>query len=166
MKNNKGFSYVEFLIVIGIMAVLVSMVSISMGLISRTNVNRGAEKLNSSINRARNMAMAKGTERSIVKITFDGSKYYCYVGNSTNSAQGEEEEIAISPITIGYCENGSNTEIGITATNPLILKFDQSTGSFKAMANGKYCSKIIVTNEDKTATITLYPETGKTEIGN
>ncbi len=166
MKNNKGFSYVEFILVIGIMAVLVSMVSISMGLVSRTNVNRGAEKLNSSINRARNMAMAKGTDRSIVKITFDGTKYYCYVGSATGDSSKGREEIAMSPVTIGYSVQGGSSVQLITTTNPLVLKFDQSTGAFKAMSDGKYVTKLVFTNSDKTASITLYPETGKTEIGN
>lgn len=166
MKNNKGFSYVEFILVIGIMAVLVSMVSISMGLVSRTNVNRGAEKLDSSINRARNMAMAKGTDRSIVKITFDGTKYYCYVGSVTGDSSKGREEIAMSPVTIGYSVQGGAAVQQITTTNPLVLKFDQSTGAFKAMADGKYVTKLVFTNSDKTASITLYPETGKTEIGN
>ena len=88
------------------------------------------------------------------------------LGSATGDSSKGREEIAMSPVTIGYSVQGGAAVQQITATNPLVLKFDQSTGAFKAMSDGKYVTKLVFTNSDKTASITLYPETGKTEIGN
>ena len=37
-KNNKGFSYVEMILVLAIIAILIAMIGLSMGLVSRTNI--------------------------------------------------------------------------------------------------------------------------------
>ena len=164
-KNNKGFSYVEVLLVIAIMAILITMISITMGLLSSTNVNRGAEKLSSSLDRARNVAMAKGTSRGTIEITSDGDKCYCFVGSSSSSNKLEErEQLSASPVVIGYFETGNSDMITVSPTTPLVIKYDQSTGTFLALSNGNYCERIVFTNGDATAEIVLYPATGKSEL--
>lgn len=164
-KNNKGFSYVELILVMAIMAILVAMVSISMGVVSRSNVNRGAERLNASLSKARNAAMAKGTDRGTIEITCDGSKYYCFVGSSTSTNKiAERQEIGASPMVVGYYLKGNSEMITIQAGTPLILKYNQSTGAFKELSGGGYCDKIVFTNGSSTAEIKLYSATGKTEL--
>ncbi len=165
--NNKGFSYVEFILVIAIMAILVGIMSLSMGLIGRTNINRGIEKVSSSLSQARNSSMARGTTRGSFEISFDGSKYYCYVGDTDASNKDElKETLVSSPVIVGYyLEGDPDTLYQVTATDSLVLRYDQSTGAFKPLnASGDHCDKIVMIHGDDEVEIKLYPETGKTEL--
>ena len=160
--NNKGFSYVEFILVIAIMAILVGLTALSMGLVARTNVTRGAEKLYSSLSQARSASLAKGTLRGALVISYDGSKYYCYVGDPSNPNMMElREELVTSPVEIGYYEEGDDTLQKMLAGDSLYIYYDQSTGAF----TGSICySEIVLINGDKTASIKLHEATGKSEL--
>lgn len=163
--NNKGLSYVEFIIVIAIMAIAVGLVSLSMGLVSRTNINRGAEKVSSSLNQARNTAMARGTDRGTIEISFDGATYYCYVGSLSSPNKVDlMDELVSQPATIYYKVQGSDDLIEVTQANPLVIKYNQSTGAFLAMPSGDYCSQIILQHKDQSTGIQLHPATGKSEL--
>lgn len=168
--SNKGFSYVEFILVIAIMAILVGVMALSMGLIGRTNINRGIEKVSSSLNQARNSSMARGSIRGAFEISYDGTQYYCYVG-AAGAADKEElqEELVASPVIVGYYLAGdADTMYQVTESNPLRIQYNQSTGSFKpiTLADGSevFCDRIVMIHGDKVAEIKLYPETGKTEL--
>lgn len=165
--NNRGFSYVEFILVIAIMAIMVGIAALSMGLVNRANVNRGIEKVGSSLNQARNSAMAKGYVRGTFEITRVGDTYYYFVGDANSTEKDNLKDTLISsPATVGYYVviDGTETLIPITATNPLVIQYNQSTGAFRPMADGNYCTGIVLTNGDKEAVIRLYPETGKSEL--
>ncbi len=164
--NNKGFSYVELILVIAIMAILVGVMSLSMGLVGRTNINRGIEKVSSSLNQARNSSMARGYIKGAFEISYDGSQYYCYVGAAGASDKEElKEELVASPVIVGYyLSDDADTMYQVTETNPLRIQYNQSTGSFKPVVDSVYCDRIVMIHGDKVAEIKLYPETGKTEL--
>lgn len=167
--NNKGFSYIELLIVLAIMAIMVGIMAISMGLIGRTNVNRGAEKIVNSMNRARNMAMAKGTDSGVLQIELSNGKYYCYAGNVTSSERESiRQDLVSEPVSIGYyLEGDSDTLYTLTDGSYLTLNYNSSTGAFLPMTVGgtsAYCKYIVLTNGDTEAKIELYPATGKCEL--
>lgn len=166
-KNNKGFSYVELILVIAIMAILIGVASLSIGLVSRANINRGVEKVGSSLNQARNSAMAKGYLKGTLEITQVGDTYYYFVGDANSTNKDDIKEVLVSsPATVGYYikVDGAETLIPVTESNPLVIQYNQSTGSFRAMADGNYCTGIVLANGDKEAVIRLYPETGKSEL--
>lgn len=166
-ENNKGLSYVEFLIVIAIMAIAVGLVTFSMGLVSRTNINRGADKVSSSLNQARNTAMARGSDRGTIEISYDGATYYCYVGSPTSPNKADlTDELVSSPATIYYKVQGSDDLIEVTQSNPLVIKYNQSTGAFLPMASGEYCSFIVLQYKEQSTGIQLHPVTGKSELVN
>lgn len=165
--NNKGFSYVEMILVIAIMAILIGVMSLSIGLVSRANVNRGIEKVGSSLNQARNSAMAKGYLKGTFEITKVGDTYYYFVGDANSTNKDDLKEVLISaPATVGYYViiDGSETYVAVTSANPLKIQYNQSTGAFRAMADGNYCTGIVLANGDKEAVIRLYPDTGKSEL--
>ena len=114
--NNKGLSYVEFIIVIAIMAIAVGLVSLSMGLVSRTNINRGAEKVSSSLNQARNTAMARGTDRGTIEISFDGKLLY-------SSKVGKEFNIKLDEIHLWDLENPNLYDVVVKNKNDLVKTY-------------------------------------------
>ncbi len=164
-RNNKGFSYVEFILVIAIIAILIGLAGLTIGLVSRNNITRGIEKVGSSLNQARSTAMARGSERGAIEISFDGKHYYCYVGDVTSSDKDNlKTEFATAPVEVGYYVEGDSEFHPVTQSAPLVLKYNQSTGAFLPMASGKNCKTIELRRDDKTATIVLYPATGKNEL--
>lgn len=166
-KNNKGMSYVELLLVLAIMAILVAVASLTIGLISRTNVNRGAEKLVSAINLARSTSMARGRSDGALEITYDGDNYYYYIGNVSAANKDDlKVEFLSSPATVTYATAAAPAnQVPFTR---LIINFDQSSGKivacFDQSANVIICDNITLSNGDKTATIKVYPATGKCDL--
>lgn len=164
-NNNKGFSYVELILVIAIIAIVVGLVSLSMGLVGRTNVNRGAEKLYSSLSQARSTSVTRGTERGMLTISCDGNKYYCYIGSLTNPNADElKEALVSSPVEIGYYYEGDDTLHKITAGTSLSIGYDKASGAFIAIGENPCCSQIVLINGDKTAAVKLHVATGKCEL--
>ena len=167
-KNNKGMSYVELLLVLAIMAILIAVASLTIGLISRANVSRGAEKLASTFNQARSVSMARGTSNGVLEITFDGSNYYYYVGSSTDP---DKEDMKVkfisSPAVVTYALDSAPTT-QIPMGTMIKVEYDQSSGSIKRCidASGNVVSfhSITLTNEDKSATIRIYSATGKCDL--
>ena len=78
--NNKGFSYVEMLMVLAIMAIMIGMVTISVGLISRNTVSRTLEKVESLCNRTRINALTKGSTQGYLNMAQFSDGVYAYVG--------------------------------------------------------------------------------------
>lgn len=165
-KNNKGFSYVELIIVLAIIAVLIGMVSITIGLVSRTNVAKAADKLENTLNQARTTSMARGSSRGTITIRCGNDGWYYY------SVGGGEDVKLVSTqakISLSYSENSGG--VVTTSTNTLTsgsavtISFEQSTGAFRTIpGTSYYWENITIQNGDKIAEITLYPHTGKCEI--
>ncbi|MBR3040936.1 MAG: prepilin-type N-terminal cleavage/methylation domain-containing protein [Lachnospiraceae bacterium] len=86
-NNNKGFSYVEMLMVLAVMAIMIGMVTISIGTINRNTVARTSEKLESLSNKARTSALTKGSQNGYLNLCEVGNGVYVYVGEMlTNPA--------------------------------------------------------------------------------
>lgn len=159
-KNNKGFSYIELILVLAIMAIMVGLITLSIGTVSRANVNRGAEKLESFLNRARSNTMARGTERGMLSISCEDGAYYCYVG-SPAAINKETELLVSSGVQIGYyINNGTSMEM-LEDGETLYVKYVPSTGAFMPLSGSDYCTSIVLMNGDKVRTIVLHTATGK-----
>ncbi len=170
--NNKGMSYVELLLVLAIMAILIGVVSISVGLIGRTNVTRGAEKLSSTINQSRSTSMARGSNKGQIEISYSNGRYYYYVGDSAAADKEEQKvEFLASPGVLTYGP-ASNPGAAVTVDDNgeiLVIRFNQASGSIKEFMDQEgnmYTGTIDVTltNGDKSTTVRVYQATGKCEL--
>ncbi len=170
-KNNKGMSYVELLLVLAIMAILIGVVSLSVSLIARTNVNRGAEKLASTLNQARSTSMARGNLNGRLEISCTGGRYYYYVGNLTDSDKEEQKvEFLASPGVVSYAPaSNPGDSVQISDGQVLIISFNQSSGSIRDFSdhegnNYSGTMDITLSNDDDSAVIRVYQATGKCEL--
>lgn len=123
--NNKGFSYVEMIIVLAIMGIMVGFLSISISTNYRNEVARTAEKFESRVNQARTAALTKGTANGNLNIAYVDNAYYTYIGeklSDANNVKLKGEKLCNGNITMILVGN-------IDAGSPYrCLTFKQSTG--------------------------------------
>ncbi len=165
-KNNKGFSYVELILVLGIIAIMMGIMALSMSLIGRTNVNKGCDSLNSAMNQARTTSMARGRTNGQITISCEGSKYYYYIGNpSTSEHEKDKIKFASSPVQVSYTlKSNPGVLQDLDEGETISIRYDQSTGAFGMASVGDFVETIVFSNGDQMATIKCYIPTGKTEI--
>lgn len=124
MKNNKGFSYVEMILVIGIVAIIASFATISIGLVSRNNVTKAADKVYSKVSEARMMTIAKGVEKGAAVLEYQNGTYYCVL-------DGEYYKVASDPISISVIKD-DGTVISVSDAGTVPIKFSRNTGGLNS----------------------------------
>lgn len=165
MKNNKGFSLLELIITITILAVVTSASFVGFGYLFKTNVKNTVKKINTSLHKTQNYTTSKSSGgRDIgMRLTVDSSGNYCvqYIG----VPEQKNQTIGKSNLTLKcYKTDGSVTTVGST---PVDIYFDRSTGGLLPADENVpdvYWSKIeILVNGTGRCTITISKITGKTE---
>lgn len=160
MKNNKGLSYVELLVVISILTVATALAAISMSVVSGTNVNSGVEKLRSSYNNARMTSLAKGTANGSLYLRVESDRMYCFVGSQNDPLFSETkswELISKSPVDVTFIQEDGTR---VPGSGTICFSFNQDSGTLKQCPY----SKIELATEKRNCTLTVYKHTGKCEI--
>ena len=162
-NNNKGFSYVEMLMVLAIMAIMIGLVTISVGLIGRTTVSRVADKMESLCNKARTNALTKGSNQGWLNLAQTGGQVYAYVGekiadDDVASVKAKGEKICSSDYEIITNFSGSAT-IGTSDGKVHRIPYLQSTGGVIGGMSGRIIVK--KKNSNKTESFGIYGQTGK-----
>jgi prepilin-type N-terminal cleavage/methylation domain-containing protein len=164
-KNNKGFSLVELIIVLAILAVVTSVSIVGLGYLFNTNVKSTIRKINSSLLKTQSYTTSKSSGGRDVgmRLTVDGSGNYCvqYLGIGQ-----EDEVIGKSNLTIRcHKTDGSTTTVSST---PVDIYFDRSTGGLLSVEESVpdvYWEKIeILVGGTSKGIVTISKVTGKTEI--
>lgn len=163
--NNKGLSYVELILVIGILLIATGIVSLSIGIISRNNVTATVNKIDVAFKRAQSSSMAKGDKNgALIFFCENGSVYYKIGINST-----EKNKIASGPVKVKFGTYQLGDGENIT------YMYNQATGSVNATGSydfglgtfnsfGSISSYVNVENNSHTQHIHLIPQTGKTIV--
>lgn len=163
MKNNKGMSYIELILVLSIALILTGIGTFSYGMIRRTNITKAADKTISKINEARSMKMVKGCDATgkdngIIAFTNKNGNIYCYVGkdfDSIDMSSQDWEKICVKPVTMEVTDkSGSTSELGENGV--VKTKFKQSTGE---ITDG--ITNITYKTSKNSVRIKIYKATGK-----
>jgi prepilin-type N-terminal cleavage/methylation domain-containing protein len=170
-KDNRGFSLVELIVVIAIMAVLVGVASVSVGLLSGKQAKQTRDELKSKLESVRIQTMGKRTVTAVLAANASGS--YELVVTSTLDASAEPE---ITTYTLGgsscaiyyscdkdcvYAADGD--DLTALTGGGLTMEFDRSSGAMKALNGSSYLYHLYVVQNNKVYGIRFYPETGKME---
>ena len=128
LRNHKGISYIELILVIGIMVLVVGIVSLSVGLINRNNVTKSIEKLDIGFKKAQAASMARGEKAGALVITTDGKNYYYRVGIDSS------EKIAFAPASCSIrvkagASADDDDDLIISESNNLTFIFKPTTGA-------------------------------------
>lgn len=181
-NNNKngGFSLVELIVVIAIMAVLTGIASMSLASVMGVSVKQCARDIQSAANQTRVSTLGK--DEVIMTIT-KGNKaksseaYYCTI--VTKDGLGKtienEEKIGKSNLGITYvlCDSKGNktSDITLDDTHSLTIKFNRGTGAMApcmksdgSSGGDYYCMQIKVKKNSTEKIISFYPETGKVSL--
>lgn len=158
MRNNqKGFSMIELIVTIAIMAVVTTGGVLSFSLVTGRQVIGCTEEIVSYISQTKVQALSRADAQLEIFVKNDG----VYVNLSV---EGRDVKVGKSGLQVKYkTQNGA--EMTLSETDRLKLTFDRSSGAFLALADGtvdgSYCVEITVENGRHSRTIILVPQTGK-----
>ncbi len=166
MKNNRGLSLIEVIIVIAIMAIVGVSGFAFMTLQSNSKVNECANKISASISKVRVDAMSKSKTPGdcYVEVGKEANGKY-YIKKCTPA--GESKDIVgNSNITIKFYSPDSD-EYTVSASTVLTLKFDRTTGGFVPTTpetDSEHVAKILVNNGKREIELNLSSITGKVQM--
>lgn len=172
MKNNKGFSLLEMIIVIAILAVVASVSFVGLGYLYSTNIKSSVKKINSSLLKTQNYTMAKSNGGRDVYMRInqasDGNYYieYWRVSGETRVKIQDDEKIGKKNLTV-TCHKDDGSTATVSVGSPVDVYFNRSTGGLLPITAGGdvYWSKIEITaNGANRCTVTISKVTGKTEV--
>jgi len=128
-KNNKGFSLIEVVVVMAIMAILIgSSVSIYSS-IGRNRQKKLVDTTKDVINTLKSDSLSKeGSYRLVIKKSGDA---YVGVTQKKNASDVWEDKKTTQISDVGTITEGSNS---VTETDWIILAFNKSDGSFQTVA--------------------------------
>lgn len=173
IKNNKGFSYVEMILVLGIIAIMMGIIALSTNLIGRTNVNKGCDNLNNAMTQAKTSVMAKGDADCSMSVFCQDGKYYYYIGDAYSpDIDVDKVEFASLPVNITYStQSAPGVAYTLGEGDVLVVRYYATSGAFAladlpddAPVDMDFIETISFVHKDKMCTIRCYPATGKTVI--
>jgi len=167
MKDHRGVSLVELIVVLAIMGVLAGAGVSLFGTLTGAKLNEASDKITAALGRTRTEALSRSDAEFTLYQNANG-KYYVdiyYSGNTGGTTI--TEEVGASQLSMSYSNSDGTTTV-ISGTNQLKIQFDRSTGAIKSAyeSNGSsiYTKNIVISAGTRTKTITLYTLTGKYSV--
>lgn len=182
-NNNKngGFSLVELIVVIAIMAVLTGIASMSLASVMGVSVKQCARDIQSAANQTRVSTLGKDEVIMTITKAKSSQAYYCTIVSTIVTKDGlgktieNEEKIGKSNMDITYVLSDSKgnktSDITLDDTHSLTIKFNRGTGAMApcmksdgSSGGDYYCTQIKVKKNSTEKIISFYPETGKVSL--
>lgn len=133
--NNKGFSLIELIVTIGILAAITGSLIWSTSFLEAGNTRKCAEQIDALLGKARIETMSKSDDYSLV-IYQDAEKYYARITSTPLTDTTKGTELGSHKIKIYYRVEGEASDRQVLGAAQLVLQFDKSTGAFKPPAVG------------------------------
>ena len=162
-KNNEGFSLVELIIIIAVMAVLTVSIVTYTGLIGDSNAKKCAKELGNSLSETKVCAMSRAEAKLIVYADSSG----VYVKKVQSGRADKTEKIGKKGVKLGYIDirnSTTYTAVGTTEDTGIVIQFDRASGACKKMDSGKYCYGFKITAGDASYKVNIEPLTGKIAV--
>lgn len=163
--NNGGYSIIELIIVLAIIAIIISTVFYSIILVFSANAKSCANNLQRSIGECKVTTMGKSAAYMELYRDADQNVYTrMYVMDSGGSyVPSEPQKVGTSRVYVAYTpEGGAETEL--LAGDKIEIRFDRASGGFEEDASGNIYEKLHVQGGSKKYEIVLTKLTGKSEV--
>ena len=162
--NNSGFSLVELIVVISIMAIVTGALTYSLSLMFSRNAESTARQIDDSLSEVRMLSMAK-EGRFVMRILMDAEgnaeRIAIYKDDTEDKSVRLEKKAVVSCSGDYSSSGGSNIEIEFdkASGNVVYVGAVRASGSTVTGASGVY--EIVVEAKNKTKTVTLVAGTGR-----
>lgn len=185
-ENNKGYSVVELIVVIGIMAIMLAGTALSISVVTNSRATECAQNISSQLSETRSGSMSRADEQMVLAykaknpavdaaLTSDGfyttNTVYTINKNAVSQPLGEPEikKVGHKDVTVVVWLDGDTSGRTMDENSSLTISYDRSTGALENVtykdATGsetiKKLSKIVISSGSRVCTITFIPETGK-----
>lgn len=164
-NNNNGYSIIELIIVLAIIAIIISTVFYSIILVFSANAKSCANNMQRSIGDCKVTTMGKSAAYIELYRDADQNVYTrMYVMDSGGSyVPSEPQKVGTSRVYVAYTpEGGAETEL--LAGDKIEIRFDRASGGFEEDASGNIYEKLHVQGGSKKYEIVLTKLTGKSEV--
>ncbi len=164
IKDNRGISLVELIVVIAILGVMVGVTSLSVAFMYTRDANYVAVRIDDALTEARMLSMSREGEFSyVLHIDSDSDKSTVTINNKVAGVESEYKKILLDKrVTIAVTGAG----IAAGAGDDVTIVFSKTNGSVKtingAAASGAYTIKVTSErNTSKYRDVTLISATGR-----
>ena len=181
MKNNKGFSLMELIVVIAILGVVIGYIGVRANVIFGYSAKEARTKIYSSLENLRVSALSKSRSSAdtiksggglnpeldiYIEIYQEGNGIY-YVSYHEDGLDDVVNKLGPKSILIQYELKDGTTHLVGNKGDGLFLAYNRSTGGFIPQGTGatNTVNKIITSSADKTYVLDLMPSTGKVLYG-
>lgn len=179
MKNNRGFTLIELMVVVAIVSILVGAMTYSINSVSSTRAKKFASDLNAMISQCRVDTMSGAPSPTYLEISQDENGDY-YGTLYEGGAEKAKQKLGGSGISCSFITDSiaaQSYSISGNNSTALYLAFDRATGAFSKLtdvkssdsalnvASGNYCTSITIASGGGSYTITLVPNTGYHSVG-
>lgn len=173
MKDNRGMSLVEIIIVVAIMSTFIGVMGYGISMISGKPAEECAQKLLSAIQHTR--TITTGKQDTTITIFMDSEERIVtkevsvrLLDNDGNTTTEERESVVGAKGVTVVCTMSDRTTVNIAGTK-VELKFDRGSGALRSTRindtdYGTLCTLITISKGDKIRYITITPVTGKLEL--
>lgn len=159
-SENGGFTLLELLVVILIMAVVAGTLVVTVSGLFRSSEVRAANVLTEGISDGRVAAMSRVDGTVAVKISKESSGYYIetVIGDGSGGYEdaGDSKELCNNMLSI--CTVRGSTVTEISEGSPVYLTFDKASGAFKDSSTP---DRIRIKRNDSYTDVVLVKDTGR-----
>ncbi len=165
VNNNNGYSIIELIIVLAIIAIIISTVFYSIILVFSANAKSCANNIQRSIGDCKVTTMGKSAAYMELYRDADQNVYTrMYVMDSGGSyVPSEPQKVGTSRVYVAYTPKG-DVETELLAGDKIEIRFDRASGGFEEDASGNIYEKLHVQGGSKKYEIVLTKFTGKSEV--
>lgn len=153
--NNEGFSLVELIIIIGIIAVVTSVAYFGFGYLSMARAKGCATRINSGLSTAKTQTMSKALPSNLFIYKYDDNYYLKYSENDTVALDEDGEKIGSGAISITM-KDASGSTTTLANGSSYRIKIARHDGSYKEAPQ-----TITITDSSSTYIVYLVRDTGK-----
>lgn len=181
MKDNKGFSLLELLVVIAVLAVMGTFVFVGLGLLTGQYARECANDISAALSKEKSYSMTRSaTVDCYMELLYKSDGYYVRYYQPVNaiatgkdgsgSLQGadwipaEEEKVGRSSVivTCTLNVNGSTEEVTIDDTHSVKFVYDRTSGALKKAFKSDGATDGIEENADEAFCENIIIQRGKT----